>query len=116
DDRVSGDAVQPRRAGPALRLVGARRAPDRDERLLYRILRASSVPEPPQGETEDRTRVTPVQLVERGPVPLAGPLDQVPIRAHGGNPRARQENRHRSVLRMTGGTRFSLEPALERPF
>src|SRR5436190_6143907 len=57
DDRVARDAVQPRGAGPAFGLVRPCGAPDRDERLLQRVLRAAAIAEAAQREPEDGTRV-----------------------------------------------------------
>src|SRR5205085_2506670 len=56
-DRVARDRIEPRSARTALRLVAARGAPDRGERLLHRVLGAAAVAEPAQGEPEDRSRV-----------------------------------------------------------
>src|SRR5262249_38148058 len=63
------------------------RAPDGGERLLEGVLGAAAVAEASQRETEDGAGIAPVELLERGPVAGAGPLDQLPIRAHGDNPR-----------------------------
>src|SRR5438094_5740954 len=68
DDRVARDAVQPRRARPAFRLVRARRPPDRDERLLQRVLGAAAVTEATECEAEDGAGVALVELLERGPI------------------------------------------------
>src|SRR4029079_2527150 len=78
----------PRCTGPALRLVGTRRAPHRDERLLQRVLGTAAVAKAAQREAEDRTGIPLVELLERGPVARAGPLDQLPVRAHGEHPRS----------------------------
>src|SRR5438132_6504788 len=83
DDRVARDAVQPRRTRAALGLVGAGGAPDGDERLLECVLGAAAVAEATQREAEDWPGVTLVQLLERGPIARAGPLNQLPVRAHG---------------------------------
>src|SRR5262249_4883922 len=61
DDRVSGDRVEPWRPGPALRLVRGGGAPDRRERLLHGVLRASAVAEPAQRQPEHGPRVAAVE-------------------------------------------------------
>ena len=64
-DRVPRDRVEPGRAATARRVVRARGAPDRDERVLGRVLCAAAIAEPPQREPEHGARVAAVQLVER---------------------------------------------------
>ena len=79
DDRVARDGVEPRRAGPALGPVAAGGAPDRGEGLLHRVLGAAAVAEPAQREPEHRSRVAPVEDVERAAVAVGGAADQLAV-------------------------------------
>src|SRR5918995_1677015 len=88
DDRVARHGVEPRCAGPAFRPIASGCAPDRSERLLDGVLRATAIPESAERQPEDRTRVASIQRFEGAAVAVSDPADQLPvadIRWHGLN-------------------------------
>ena len=79
DDRVAGDRVEPGRAGAARRVVARRRAPNRREGVLERVLGAPTVAEPAKRKSEQGAGVPAVELVERDLTPVADQLDQFAV-------------------------------------
>src|SRR4051812_37230821 len=95
DDRVPRDRVEPGSSGAALGPVAGRRAPDRRERLLRRVLGTAAITETTQREREDWTNKAAVEHVEGVAVAAGDPLQQIAVGAVlgcGGVPFARGPN------------------------
>ena len=115
DDRVPRDGVEPGRADAALGPVGARRAPDRRERVLHRVLGPARVAEAAHRQAEDGSRVPAVERLEGRLVARAGALDQLPVRDHadvlaGGH----QPSPDPGALRLRDQAAAPASPPLER--
>src|SRR5436190_7804842 len=81
DDRVPRDRVEPGSSGAALGPVAGRRAPDRRERLLRRVLGTAAITETTQREREDWTNKAAVEHVEGVAVAAGDPLQQIAVGA-----------------------------------
>ena len=80
DDRIPCDREQPARIASALWNVGRRRAPNRRERPLGRVLGSLAIAQLAQSQPVDRAGVAPVEDLERFEILLRNPAERLTVR------------------------------------